>query len=73
MNRTSKLASVFACLAALAPIAAQAAGELPSGYTEIEYIQGPGNGRFVTDFTPAPNTDKIEAVVEWTASITAKG
>ena len=48
-----------------------AAGELPSGYTEIEYIQGPGNGRFVTDYTPNPNTDKIEAVVEWPANTIA--
>ena len=45
-----------------------AAGTLPSGYTEIEYIQGPGNGRIVTDYTPQPNTDKIEAVVEWPAN-----
>ena len=48
-----------------------AAGTLPEGYTEIEYVQGPGNGRFVTDYTPQPNTDKIEAVVEWPANTIA--
>jgi len=53
--------------------AAQAAGELiPAGYTEIEYIQGNGsNARIVTDYTPQPNTDKIEAVVEWPANTLA--
>ena len=52
--------------------AAQAAGErIPAGYTEIEYVQGPGNGRFVTDYTPQPNTDKIEAVVECPANTLA--
>ena len=42
---------------------------IPEGYTEIEYIQGNGsNARIVTDYTPQPNTDKIEAVVEWPAN-----
>ncbi|MBQ3315884.1 MAG: right-handed parallel beta-helix repeat-containing protein [Kiritimatiellae bacterium] len=57
--------------AAMAAANVFAAGTLPSGYTEIEYIQGPGNGRFVTDYTPQPNTDKIEAVVEWPANTIA--
>jgi len=43
-----------------------AGGDWPEGYTEVEYIQGNGNGaRIVTDYTPQPETDKIEAVVEW--------
>ena len=43
-----------------------AGGDWPEGYTEVEYIQGNGNGaRIVTDYTPRPETDKIEAVVEW--------
>ncbi|MBR2354808.1 MAG: hypothetical protein IKA69_00300, partial [Kiritimatiellae bacterium] len=54
--------------AAMSAAVAFAAGTLPSGYTEIEYIQGPGNARIVTDYTPQPNTDKIEAVVEWPAN-----
>ena len=49
-----------------------AAGLLPEGYTEIEYIQGNGsNARIVTDYTPQPNIDKIEAVVEWPANTLA--
>ena len=50
-----------------------AAGErIPAGYTEVEYIQGNGsNARIVTDYTPQPNTDKIEAVVEWPANTIA--
>ena len=64
-----KLARGFVYLvAAFAAANVFAAGTLPPGYTEIEYIQGPGNGRIVTDYTPAPNTDKIEAVVEWPAN-----
>ena len=48
--------------------AAQAAGSLPSGYTEVEYIQGDGaSARLITDYTPNPQTDKIEAVIEWPA------
>ena len=67
-----KLAYGFVlALAAMAAANVFAAGTLPSGYTEIEYIQGPGNGRFVTDYTPQPNTDKIEAVVEWPADTIA--
>ena len=58
-------------LAALCATSAQAAGSLPAGYTEIEYIQAPGNGRIVTDYTPQPNIDKIEAVVEWPANTLA--
>ena len=41
-------------------------GSLPAGYTEVEYIQGNGTDtRIDTDYTPSPNTDKIEAVVEF--------
>ena len=48
--------------------AVQAAGSLPSGYTEVEYIQGDGaSARLITDYTPNPQTDKIEAVIEWPA------
>ena len=43
---------------------------IPEGYTEIEYIQGNGsNARIVTNYTPKPNIDKIEAVVEWPADM----
>ena len=52
-------------------MSARAAGTLPTGYTEIEYIQGPGNARILTDYTPAPNTDKVEAVAEWPANTIA--
>ena len=45
-------------------------GELPTGYTEVEYIQGNGtNARIVTDYIPNPQTDKVEAVVEWPSSV----
>ncbi|MCR5839380.1 MAG: right-handed parallel beta-helix repeat-containing protein [Kiritimatiellae bacterium] len=65
-DNSRKFAYGFAFVfAAFAAANAFAAGTLPSGYTEIEYIQGNGNGRIVTDYTPQPNTDKIEAVVEW--------
>ena len=60
---------VFAAMSAASAFAA--GGDWPAGYTEIEYIQGPGNARIVTDYTPQPNTDKIEAVVEWPASTLA--
>ena len=77
MNRSTKpcifcftfsILHLTLAVAALFVTSAFAAGTLPAGYTEIEYIQGPGNGRFVTDYTPAPATDKIEAVVEWPAN-----
>ena len=66
-----KLVYGIMCFAAMAAANVFAAGTLPPGYTEIEYIQGPGNGRFVTDYTPQPNTDKIEAVVECPANTIA--
>ena len=45
-----------------------AAGTLPIGYTEIEYIQGTNaTARIVTDYVPTPNADKIEAVIEFPA------
>ena len=68
MNRIGRLASLFACLAAFTAANVFAFGTLPSGYTEVEYIQGSGSARIVTDYTPQPNTDKIEAVVEWPAN-----
>ena len=68
-NDMKKLAyGIVWAFAAMSAAVAFAAGTLPSGYTEIEYIQGPGNARIVTDYTPQPNTDKIEAVVEWPAN-----
>ena len=62
-----KLASGLVCLAAaFAAANVFAAGTLPSGYTEVEYIQGNGSSaRIVTDYTPNPTTDKIEFVAEW--------
>ena len=57
--------------AALCVASARAAGRLPSGYTEIEYIQGPGSARILTDYTPHPQTDKVEAVAEWPANTIA--
>ena len=50
--------------------AAQASGAwFIEGYTEVEYIQGNGkDARIVTDYIPNPQTDKIEAVVEWPAN-----
>ena len=55
-------------LAALCAASAFAAGTLPAGYTEVEYIQGPGNARILTNYTPQPATDKVEAVAEWPAN-----
>ena len=41
-------------------------GSLPSGYTQLAYIQGDGStSEIVTDFTPNPTTDRIEADVEF--------
>ena len=55
---------------ALGAASAWAAVTLPAGYTEVEYIQGNGtDARIVTDYTPAPNTDKMEAVVEWPSGL----
>ncbi|MBO4709613.1 MAG: hypothetical protein J5727_07540 [Kiritimatiellae bacterium] len=61
-----KLASGLVCLAVFAAANVFAAGTLPSGYTEVEYIQGNGSSaRIVTDYVPNPTTDKIELVAEW--------
>lgn len=39
---------------------------LPVGYTEREFVKGPGDScRIVTDYIPQPNRDRIEALVEW--------
>ena len=60
---------VWAFAAMSAAVAFAAGDRIPAGYTEVEYIQGNGlNARIVTDYTPQPNTDKIEAVVEWPAN-----
>ena len=65
-DNSLKFAYGFAFVfAAFAAASAYAAGTLPSGYTEVEYIQGDGNVRITTDYTPNPTTDKVEAVVEW--------
>ena len=65
---------LFACAAIAAGVSltASAAGVLPEGYTEVEYIQGNGsNARIVTDYTPVPGKDKIEAEVEFPTLDTA--
>ena len=60
---------VLAFAAMSAAVAFATGDRIPAGYTEIEYIQGNGlNTRIVTDYTPQPNIDKIEAVVEWPAN-----
>ena len=60
----SRCRGIFAALALLPATAAFAA--LPSGYMEFEYIQGNGiDARIITDYTPKPNQDKIEAVVSF--------
>ena len=39
---------------------------LPAGYTEREFVKGPGDScRIATDYIPQPNRDRIEALVEW--------
>ena len=43
MNGVRKLACGIVCLAAFAASSAFAAGSLPSGYTEVEYIESDGN------------------------------
>lgn len=62
-NLALRIVSLALC-AALAAASARAA--LPSGYLEFEYIQGNGSdARIVTDYTPTPKQDKIEAVVSF--------
>ena len=66
MLMVKKFAYVFMVFAAMSAASAYAAGTLPAGYTEVEYIQGNGtNARILTDYTPTPNADKIEAVVSF--------
>ena len=52
---------------------AAALAALPSGYGQSEFIQGDGLSAQIVigDYTPQPNTDKIEAVVEWPANTIA--
>ena len=50
----------------LATAVMTATAALPSGYLEFEYIQGNGSdAKIVTDYTPTPNQDKIEAVISF--------
>lgn len=71
MNRITRMLKTigntlsFAALCGAFAMSAQAAGTLPDGYTEVQYIQGDGKSRIKTDYTPNPTTDKAEAVVEW--------
>ena len=63
-----KFAYVFLVFAAMSAAGAFAADRLPAGYTEVEYIYGTNDtARFVTDYVPTPNADKIEAVIEFAA------
>ena len=59
---------VCCCLAAIAGLSlgAQASAALPEGYTRLQYIQSvrSGSTRIVTNYTPQPNNDIIEAVFE---------
>ena len=65
-GNSRKIAYGFAFVfAAFAAASAFAAGTLPAGYTEVEYILGNGNVRITTDYTPNPSADKVEVVVEW--------
>lgn len=51
-------------IAACAAFSATAA--LPSGYTQYTYIKGDGStAKLVTDYTPTPNSDKIEAEISF--------
>ena len=69
MLMVRNFACSFMVFAAMSAASAFAAGTLPAGYTEVEYIQGNGsNARIVTDYTPNPSTDKIELEVEWPAN-----
>ncbi len=55
-------------IASITLLSAAANAALPAGYTQCEFIQGNGsNARIVTDYTPTPNYDKIEAVVSFPA------
>ena len=66
MNMVKKLVcGVISAAVALGAASAWAAGTLPAGYTEVEYILGNGNVRITTDYTPNPSADKVEVVVEW--------
>ena len=66
-------ASTYAFVALAIMSATTAVASLPSGYMECEYIQGDGSSGHIVidDYTPTPNNDKIEAVVEWPANTIA--
>ena len=64
----ARIAASTYALAALALLPATAAlAALPSGYGQSEFIQGDGLSAQIVigDYTPQPNTDKIEAVVSF--------
>ena len=64
--RSAASTYAFAALAIMS--ATTVVASLPSGYVECEFIQGNGSdARIVTDYTPTPNDDKIEAVVSFPA------
>lgn len=71
MNRITRMLKTigntlsFAALCGAFAMSAQAAGTLPDGYTEVQYIQGDGKSRIKTNYTPNPTTDKAEVVVMW--------
>ena len=56
----------FVCLAFAAGVSLAASAALPEGYTRLQYIQSvrSGSTRIVTNYTPQPNNDIIEAVFE---------
>ena len=58
---------VFLLAGAAFALSATAFGALPSGYTQYTYIQGDGSSAriVIDDYTPTPNNDKIEAVLEF--------
>ena len=67
MLMMKKLTCGAVCFAAMAA-SVFAAGTIPYGYTEVEYVQGNGsNCRIVSNYTPNPQTDKVEAVFEFPA------
>lgn len=69
MRDVARVAASTYAFAALAIMSATTAvASLPSGYVECEYIQGNGSdAKIVTDYTPTPNSDKIEAVISFPA------
>ena len=74
MNMVKKLVcSVAFAAVALGAASAWAAGTLPAGYTEVQYILGNSAKYIKTNYTPNPTTDKAEVVVEWPDSSSISG